>query len=156
MTSESEEYKHEFTLPSLPRTTRGLPLPLSASPDGNKFVYCAGNSQIFDCDVYTEHSTLTQVAKYAPSGFYIASGDKHGKIRIWDTTQSTHILKAEYALINGPIRDIAWSEDSKRMAVVGEGKERFLNIFKYKFFFKIWTRFSFRYRYKQRKFIWAK
>uniref|UniRef100_A0A915LJA8 Uncharacterized protein n=1 Tax=Meloidogyne javanica TaxID=6303 RepID=A0A915LJA8_MELJA len=136
MTSESEEYKHEFTLPSLPRTTRGLPLPLSASPDGNKFVYCAGNSvfirdanQIFDCDVYTEHSTLTQVAKYAPSGFYIASGDKHGKIRIWDTTQSTHILKAEYSLINGPIRDIAWSEDSKRMAVVGEGKERFGHVF---------------------------
>ncbi|KAL7070397.1 hypothetical protein ACQ4LE_010379 [Meloidogyne hapla] len=136
MTSESEEYKHECTLPSLPRTTRGLPLPLSASPDGNKFVYCAGNSvfirdanQIFDCDVYTEHSTLTQVAKYAPSGFYIASGDKHGKIRIWDTTQSTHILKAEYALINGPIRDIAWSEDSKRMAVVGEGKERFGHVF---------------------------
>ncbi|CAK5073862.1 unnamed protein product [Meloidogyne enterolobii] len=129
MTSQSEEYKHEFTLPSLPRTTRGLPLPLSSSPDGNKFVYCAGNSQIFDCDVYTEHSTLTQVAKYAPSGFYIASGDKHGKIRIWDTTQSTHILKAEYALINGPIRDIAWSEDSKRMAVVGEGKERFGHVF---------------------------
>ena len=25
-------------------------------------------------DVYTEHSTRVRVAKYAPSGFYIASG----------------------------------------------------------------------------------
>lgn len=67
---------------------------------------------------------LTTVAKYAPSGFYVASGDQSGKIRIWDTTQATHILKAEYPVISGPIRDIAWSEDSKRIAAVGEGRER--------------------------------
>lgn len=42
-----------------------------------------------------------------------------------DTTQSTHILKAEYALINGPLRDVAWDSESKRIAAVGEGRERF-------------------------------
>jgi WD40 repeat protein len=67
---------------------------------------------------------LTTVAKYAPSGFYMASGDQSGKCRIWDTTQSTHILKAEYPIISGPIRDISWSDDSKRLAIVGEGRER--------------------------------
>ena len=77
------------------------------------------------CDIYSEHAQLTTVAKYAPSGFYIASGDQSGKLRIWDTTQSTHILKAEYALIAGPIRDSAWNDDSKRIAVVGEGRDRF-------------------------------
>lgn len=55
----------------------------------------------------------------------MASGDQSGKIRIWDTTQSTHILKGEYAIISGPIRDISWSDDSKRLAVVGEGRERY-------------------------------
>ena len=45
------------------------------------------------CHIYTEHTQPTTVAKYAPSGFYIASGDNSGKVRVWDTTQSTHILK---------------------------------------------------------------
>ncbi|KAI1731924.1 actin-interacting protein 1 [Ditylenchus destructor] len=130
------EYTKECTFASLPRTTRGMPIVISASPDSKKFLYCNGNSvyirdveDVSICDIYTEHSTLTTVAKYAPSGFYIASGDQSGKVRIWDTTQSTHILKAEYPVISGPIRDIAWSDDSKRIAVVGEGRERFGHVF---------------------------
>jgi WD40 repeat protein len=77
------------------------------------------------CDIYTEHATLATVAKVSPSGFYTASGDQRGKVRVWDTTQSTHILKAEFSAISGPIRDIAWSNDSKQLAVVGEGRERY-------------------------------
>ena len=67
-------------------------------------------------DIYTEHSQKATVAKYAPSGFYIASGlfskfwtwlvsqwafgnlfqaDKSGKVRIWDTVNKEHILKYE-------------------------------------------------------------
>uniref|UniRef100_A0AC35UDM2 WD_REPEATS_REGION domain-containing protein n=1 Tax=Rhabditophanes sp. KR3021 TaxID=114890 RepID=A0AC35UDM2_9BILA len=132
----SEEYVKGKTFPSLPRTTRGLPLSLSGSPDGTKFIYCNGNSvfirdagDISDCDVYTEHSTLTTAARFANSGYYIASGDQSGKVRIWDTTQSTHILKSEYPVIGGSIRDIAWNDDSKRIAVVGEGRERFGHVF---------------------------
>jgi len=126
------EYKLEKVFASLPRTVRGLPLVISGDPNGKKVLYCNGNnvyireiSEPTVCDIYSEHAQLTTVAKYAPSGFYIASGDQSGKLRIWDTTQSTHILKAEYALIAGPIRDIAWNDDSKRIAVVGEGRDRF-------------------------------
>uniref|UniRef100_A0A914HB02 Actin-interacting protein 1 n=1 Tax=Globodera rostochiensis TaxID=31243 RepID=A0A914HB02_GLORO len=136
MAAPDGEFKKESTYASLPRTVRGMPLVLSSSPDGTKFLYCNGNSvfirdadNIADCDVYTEHATLTTVAKYSPSGFYIASGDQSGKIRFWDTTQSTHILKSEYALLSGAIRDISWSEDGKRVAVVGEGHERFGHVF---------------------------
>uniref|UniRef100_A0A915CE92 Actin-interacting protein 1 n=1 Tax=Parascaris univalens TaxID=6257 RepID=A0A915CE92_PARUN len=132
----NDEYKKDAVFPSLPRTTRGLPLVLGSSPDGQMIVYCNGNSVFIrnvlntrDCDVYTEHSALSTVAKFSPSGFYVASGDNSGKIRIWDATQPTHVLKAEYAVISGPIRDIAWSEDSKRIAVVGEGRERFGHVF---------------------------
>jgi len=50
--------------------------------------------------------------------------DASGKIRIWDTTQKEHILKYEYTPISGKVKDIAWTEDSKRMAVVGEGREK--------------------------------
>lgn len=108
-------------------------------------------------DIYTEHSHPVTVAKYAPSGFYIASGgkkkallmntcqqmiayrchsyndntgllqnpsDASGKIRIWDTTQKEHLLKYEYTPISGKVKDIAWTEDSKRIAIVGDGREK--------------------------------
>ncbi|EJW84466.1 hypothetical protein WUBG_04629 [Wuchereria bancrofti] len=135
MTS-TEEYVQDATFASLPRTVRGMPLSLHASPDGQKLIYCNGNSVYIrsiqnskECEIYTEHANPTTVAKYSPSGFYIASGDQSGKIRIWDATQPSHILKAEYPILSGPIRDIAWSDDSKRIAVVGEGRERFGHVF---------------------------
>ena len=50
--------------------------------------------------------------------------DVIGNVRIWDTTQKEHILKIELKVISGPITDIQWSEDSKRVVAVGEGKEK--------------------------------
>ena len=47
-------------------------------------------------DVYTQHSCEVLCARYSPSGFYIASADKSGKVRIWDTVNAEHILKNEY------------------------------------------------------------
>ena len=52
------------------------------------------------------------------------ASDVAGKIRIWDTTQKEHILKNEFQPIGGAIKDIAWSGDSQRICVVGEGKEK--------------------------------
>lgn len=51
--------------------------------------------------------------------------DQSGKVRIWDTVNKEHILKNEFHPIGGPIKDIAWSADSQRMVVVGEGRERY-------------------------------
>lgn len=39
-----------------------------------------------------------------------------------------HILKNEFHPIGGPIKDIAWSPDSQRMIVVGEGRERQVHV----------------------------
>ncbi len=50
--------------------------------------------------------------------------DAGGKIRIWDALGSEHILKYEYQVLGGPIKDIAWTEDSKRIAVGGEGRDK--------------------------------
>ena len=52
------------------------------------------------------------------------ASDVAGKIRIWDTTQKEHISKNEFQPIGGAIKDIAWSGDSQRICVVGEGKEK--------------------------------
>jgi len=124
------------TFASLPRTTRGQHIVIGGDPKGKNFLYCNHNSVIIrdlddpaNVDIYTEHAVQTSVAKYSPSGYYIASGDLHGKIRIWDTTQKEHILKAEYNSLSGQIKDIDWSPDSQKIVCGGEGRERFGTVF---------------------------
>ncbi|XP_069967180.1 actin-interacting protein 1 [Bactrocera oleae] len=129
-------YQNKFIYATLPRTQRGQPIVLGGDPKGKNFLYTNGNSVIIRnienpaiADVYTEHSCAVNVAKYSPSGFYIASGDASGKIRIWDTVNKEHILKNEFQPIGGPIKDIAWSQDNQRIVIVGEGRERFGHVF---------------------------
>ncbi|KPM07637.1 actin-interacting protein 1-like protein [Sarcoptes scabiei] len=125
-------FQNRNTFATLPRTQRGMPLVLGGDPKGKNFLYPNGNSIVIRdienpaiADIYTEHSTMTTVAKYSPSGFYICSADQGGKIRIWDTTQKEHILKNEFQPFAGNIKDLSWSADSQRIVVVGEGRERF-------------------------------
>lgn len=113
-----------------------MPIIINGDPKGNNFLYCNGNAVVIrdinnpgTSDVYIEHSVQATVARYAPSGYYIASGDVFGKIRIWDTTQKEHILKYEYQPISGKIKDIVWSPDSKRIAICGEGREKYGHVF---------------------------
>lgn len=121
---------------TLPATTRGAPVHLGGDPKGKNFLYTNGNSVIIRdinnpliAETYNEHQVNTTVARYAPSGYYIASADESGKVRIWDTTNKEHILKYEYRPLSGPIKDMAWSDDSKRLAVVGDGREKFGAVF---------------------------
>jgi WD40 repeat protein len=109
---------------SLPRTTRGTFTQLGADPKGKTFLYVNGNSVFirnlenpFECDVYTEHSQAVQVARYSPSGFYIASADQSGKIRIWDTVNKEHLLKNEFQPLSGSVKDLQWSSDNQRLVV---------------------------------------
>lgn len=125
-------YQLKSLYASLPQVERGVAKVIGGDPKGNNFLYTNGKSVIIRnienpaiSDVYTEHSHQVLVAKYAPSGFYIASGDVSGKLRIWDSTQKEHILKYEYQPFGGKIKDISWSEDSKRIAIVGEGREKY-------------------------------
>jgi len=135
MSSADDNYSLFKIFAAAPRTTRGKQTHISVNPLGTKFLYCNGQSVFIrdiedpsDVDVYTQHARDTTVAVYSPSSYYIASGDISGKVRIWDTVNKEHILKYEYQLLGGPIRDIAWSEDSKKIAVCGEGKEEYAKV----------------------------
>ncbi|KAA0184729.1 WD repeat-containing protein 1 [Fasciolopsis buskii] len=75
-------------------------------------------------DIYTQHSGTVHVAKYSPSGFYVASADKFGKVRIWDTVNEEHILKNEFQPFSGPICDLAWTSDNQRIIVGGTGQAK--------------------------------
>ncbi|KAI9882799.1 MAG: hypothetical protein M1823_005447 [Watsoniomyces obsoletus] len=102
-----------------PTTTRGQATPLSADAKGQRIAY-ASNKSIFLRSIdhpsqstqYTDHKTTTTVARFAPSGYYVASGDVSGTVR-------------EYNIISGRINDIAWDGDSQRIIAVGDGKQRF-------------------------------
>nr|XP_018907163.1 PREDICTED: actin-interacting protein 1 [Bemisia tabaci]XP_018907164.1 PREDICTED: actin-interacting protein 1 [Bemisia tabaci] len=129
-------YSNKSIYAALPKTERGNPIVLGGDPKGKNFLYTNGNSVIIRnienpaiADVYTEHSYTVNVAKYSPSGFYIASGDVSGRVRIWDTVNKEHLLKNEFTPLGGPIKDIAWSFDNARMVAVGEGRERFGHVF---------------------------
>ncbi|XP_062572597.1 actin-interacting protein 1-like isoform X1 [Saccostrea cucullata] len=130
-------YEQVKCFASLPRTTRGKPLVLNGDPKNKvNMLYTNGNSVIIRdvenpvvSDIYTEHATQTTCAAYAPSGFYIASGDMSGKVRVWDTVNKEHILKNEYQPFAGEVKDITWSGDSQRIAAGGQGNQKFSHVF---------------------------
>lgn len=64
------------------------------------------------------------MARFSPSGFYVASGDVSGSVRVWDCA-GDGATKGEYHIIAGRINDVAWDGDSQRIIAVGDGKERF-------------------------------
>lgn len=114
-----------------PTTTRGQPTPLSSDAKGERLVYTS-NKSVFVRSIdrpeiskqYTQHTVRATVARFSPSGFYIASGDVSGTVRVWDSIGAEN-TKGEYHIIAGQINDIAWDGDSQRIIAVGDGKERF-------------------------------
>ncbi|MCJ1281740.1 WD40 repeat-like protein [Xylographa opegraphella] len=114
-----------------PSTTRGQPTPLSSDASGERIAY-ANSKSIFLRSIdnsalstqYTGHTNTTTVARFSPSGYYVASGDVAGTVRVWDC-KGEGATKGEYSIISGRINDLAWDGDSQRIIAVGDGKERF-------------------------------
>ncbi|KAK5115550.1 hypothetical protein LTR62_001209 [Meristemomyces frigidus] len=114
-----------------PSTTRGSPTPLSSDSKGQRIAY-ASNKSIFvrsidnpsESKQYTKHTAQTTVARFSPSGYYVASGDVTGSVRVWDAHGAEN-SKGEYSIIAGRINDLAWDGDSQRIIAVGDGRERF-------------------------------
>ncbi|RCH82918.1 WD40 repeat-like protein [Rhizopus azygosporus] len=129
-------YTKKYTFAPLPYTSRGESIKLEADPKGKTFAYTNGRS-VFIRDLenpsiateYVGHKAQTTVARFSPSGYYMASGDAQGNVRIWDTINEEHVLKSEIRPVSGKIKDLAWDSESKRIIAVGDGKERFGHAF---------------------------
>lgn len=74
---------------------------------------------------YTGHTATTTVARFSPSGYYIASADVSGQLRVWDAISEESNLKGEFPIISGKIMDLAWDGESKRIIAVGDGREKY-------------------------------
>jgi WD40 repeat protein len=82
-----------------------------------------------DCFIYRGHAAPTTVAKFSPNGFWVASADNSGKVRVWSWDNPEHPLKLETPVFNGPIRDIDWDFESKKIVAVGEGGTLMAKVF---------------------------
>ncbi|KAI9769522.1 MAG: WD40 repeat-like protein [Geoglossum simile] len=103
---------------------------LLSSRKNNKSIFLRNIDNPSISTQYTGHKARTSVARFAPSGFYVASGDVAGTVRVWDCV-GEGITKGEYQIISGRINDIAWDGDSQRIIAVGDGKNRSGHCFTY-------------------------
>ncbi len=71
--------------------------------------------------VYRGHNAVVTVATFSPSGYWVASGDAAGKVRVWSWDNPDHQLKAEIHALGGAVKDIAWDPESKRIVAAGNG-----------------------------------
>ncbi|CAN6665225.1 actin-interacting protein 1 [Trichomonascus vanleenenianus] len=129
-------FELKSTWASQPSTTRGVSVHLSYDKKSDRIAYASNRSIIVRSVAdpakavqYKNHTAATTVAKFSPSGFYVASGDENGNVKIWDCVGEDMVTKGEYQVISGRINDLAWDADSQRIIAVGNGKERFGHCF---------------------------
>jgi len=114
-----------------PTVERGKSCHIGGDPkNGSRIVYTSGQLVLLrsvgnplDVFVYQEHKHPTLCARMTPSGFYVASADASNKILIWDTVGDDHVVKLEKQTV-GKIVDMSWTDDSKRLVVVGQGQQK--------------------------------
>lgn len=117
-------------------TTRGTFTSIATDPTGTKLVYCQSRTVVIrplsasdPTIVYAQHAHPTTVAKISPSGYYCASADVSGNVRVWDLAGTDQVLKLEIKALGGRITDLVWDGESKRIGIVGEGKDKFGHFF---------------------------
>ncbi|KEG13942.1 WD40 repeat-containing protein [Trypanosoma grayi] len=119
----------QCTLPSAPSTTRAIPTRISAH--GSVIAYGTGNNVVVRDMAKPGHVTVCRchtapvtAVRISPSGKLVASGDQNGNLLVWVRQPDTkEVLNTKQ--LQGPVRDIAWTADEERLAVVGDGKNIF-------------------------------
>lgn len=119
-----------------PTTSRGCPSVIGVHPKEPRIIFPSGKYIIVrhledpsDCFVYRGHAFPTTVAKFSYNGFWVASADVSGKLRVWAWDNPEHILKIQIAVFAGEIKDLEWDPESKRIIAVGQGSEMMAKVF---------------------------
>lgn len=123
----------ESVYPPQPSTERARRTPLTYDAKNNLIAYGSGKLAVVRSVetpgtahlVYGEHLSPVTTLSFSPSGFYVASGDSSGQVRVWNTTGDETVTKGPYQATSGKLNGIAWCSESSRILAVGDGKERF-------------------------------
>lgn len=118
------------------RAERGRRTCFSISPDKATLAYCSKKNIVFrslkdpnDVRIFNLHGAETPlVVRFCPGNDLIASGDSKGIVKVWVINAKGEVLdKGNFNCFNGPVRDLAWSEDGKKVIAVG-GAEPFAKL----------------------------
>ncbi|CAD6642420.1 BAG_1a_G0040660.mRNA.1.CDS.1 [Saccharomyces cerevisiae] len=132
-------------IPPQPSTQRNFTTHLSYDPTTNAIAYPCGKSAFVRClddgdskvppvVQFTGHgSSVVTTVKFSPikGSQYLCSGDESGKVIVWGWTfdkESNSVevnVKSEFQVLAGPISDISWDFEGRRLCVVGEGRDNF-------------------------------
>lgn len=127
------------TVPPLPATERGAFCHISTDFPGERILYCNGSNVLWrglasleadagasekpeDIFCWRGHSKKTTCVAMGPNSQWVVSGDVTGAVRVWGA-KGDHVLKNEYKLWDGTVKDVCWSGDSTRISAAGDGKE---------------------------------
>jgi len=122
--------KQTFLGPPVPSAARGFGVQIDVHKDGDTVAY--GNSKFVitrsltpggPAKVYTEHQHKVKVARFNPSGYYVASADENGYVRVWSYTHAKNMIKKASKQL-GTITDLCWDGEGKRIAVSGNGDKK--------------------------------
>lgn len=120
----------------MPVTERGIPNVVYAHPREPKICYGSGDSVVVrnledpsDCFVYRGHNNPVTVAKFSPNGYWVASADTTGLVRVWSWDNPEHNLKVEVPVFSGRVLDLDWDPESKRIVAVGDGNNSKAKVF---------------------------
>jgi eukaryotic-like serine/threonine-protein kinase len=106
---------------------------LTWSPDGKNIVSGSldGTVQVWDAAAgnrvytYTGHSDAVFDVAWSPDGKRIASASNDGSVQIWDAFTGMHVIShlspLSARLTRAPWNAVAWSPDSKHVAIGGIG-----------------------------------
>lgn len=124
-----------------PNTTRGTPFTVSTDNAGKFLAYGSGVNVVVrplsadanadslkDTVFCTRHTVAVTCVRLSPCANFVASGDIEGNVIIW-ARRPDALEKLKFKPISGPIRDMAWSDDSERIAIVGDGRSGFAGVF---------------------------
>lgn len=127
-------FTRKVLYPCNPGTVRGASTKLNSN--GDKVIYANGRivvvhdlKDLGSSRCFSGHAQNTTVAQFSHTGYYCASADVTGLVKIWDTIGEDQSVKYEYKVISGRINDLAWDGESKRIIAVGDGRERFAHPF---------------------------
>lgn len=124
----ANEPKLYRTLAPLPQTHRGYGIVLNQSPKDGRLLYACGRLVVLrsienpaDALVFTEHKAQVNVAVFAPSGYWVASGDVEGNVIIWSYPQ----MKVKNTFqVGKTVNDLDWDESSTRLVAAGDGNQK--------------------------------
>lgn len=131
----ASQYKDKILAPN-PSTTRGAGIHINGHPREPRIIYGSGKYVVVrslvdpsDNFVYRAHQHPVTVAKFSPNGYWVASGDTSGKVRVWSWDNPEHITKLECPVFAGEIKDLDWDSESKKIVACGDGSGMLVKCF---------------------------